>query len=322
MNSTAPQPPESSKSSAPKSRPRFQMRLGTLLYLVLLIGLGVGWYQDHQRMVGDESQGAEDWLLFRFQKQDLVFKSTTVHAYHLLNHGEYGKKKSNDAPEFPWTAEEYLIALAKFPGGGVDVTVPWHLEFPQKVTPLAHASDTAYHFVVAKMLTYYDDPKVETRRGLARAIRFELGDPQKRIAIYRSEILSKLLVLLKDPDPTVRQEAIKALIAFGPEARSAVPYLLEIVQRDKDPYAVQALFCIHPTSKNLQRGESWIIRRQPKWKELVYPLTQRMPFQKAIPFLQQEFFESADDKSAQVFVDAINRLEIERAGQSSQRDPS
>ena len=54
------------------------------------------------------------------------------------------------------------------------------------------------------------------------------------------EAVPKLLAALKDADPQVRGEAIKALVKFGPAAREAVATLEEMRRQDNDARVRQA----------------------------------------------------------------------------------
>jgi len=58
------------------------------------------------------------------------------------------------------------------------------------------------------------------------------GCPQKEEATYQGKPTSEWMKLLKDKDPEVRKLAIVAVRAIGPEAKEAIPHLLEAF---KDP---------------------------------------------------------------------------------------
>ena len=52
--------------------------------------------------------------------------------------------------------------------------------------------------------------------------------------LYKRVRIADAVEALKDADARVRSEAVLALVKFGPDAREAVPALMEVQQRDRD----------------------------------------------------------------------------------------
>jgi HEAT repeat protein len=92
-------------------------------------------------------------------------------------------------------------------------------------------------------------PDVRTRKHAA----FTLGN----IGPSDPAVLPALLEALKDADPTVRCEAILALLKYGPGAQEAIPLLTEVQAKDRDArvraYAAQALEKLGEKKRNSAR---------------------------------------------------------------------
>ncbi len=295
-------------TSEKQPRSRFQWGLGTLLYLVLLIGLGLGWYQDHQRLERVKARQPQELALYRDQRENL--EGIVTYGFGLPRGEEW--RWAVGRGEFPWTGESYLQFLASLPSRELNNVIRWDRQFEVTTCRLKDAPDEVYHAVFLKMLPYLKSTDVDTRRGMAIALCYELKDSRQRIQPYRAETLALLLELLDDPDQGVRIEAIRAIGAYGPEASVAAGRLKQLATQEEDFNAALALARVDPRPENRNRVMGWITDREFYWEEVASRLTQGFPREEAIAFLRQEYFRTESEMDRLTLVESINQLEIER----------
>lgn len=102
-----------------------------------------------------------------------------------------------------------------------------------------------------------------------------IGCSKKEEVVYQGKPLSAWMKMLEDPNPSTRFAAILAVGKIGPEAREAIPVLVETIRqtRNHDKRLLiasnEALLAmgkeIVPTMVSLLKDEDWEMRRGAAW---------------------------------------------------------
>ncbi|PQO27017.1 hypothetical protein [Blastopirellula marina] len=291
-------------------RSRLQWGLGTLLYGVLLIGLGLGWYQDHQRLKQAKAEQPLEAALYRDQLDDLTPQFDGMY-YSWTLHQDFSRGIRERNGHFSWTAEQYLKFLASIPSREFNNVVPWQQQFEVASRYLRDAPDDVYDAVFLQVLAYAKSKHEDTRRGLAIVLREELADPRQRIAPYRQDVLLALLGLLHDDDPNVRYETIQTVAEFGPAAIQTTARLEDLIAEEQNFGAVVAVARIDPRAENIRRVKTWIAERKPGWEFIAAALPKVIPRLQAIAFLRRQYFDTDVESDRKSLASQINLIEID-----------
>jgi HEAT repeat protein len=97
-----------------------------------------------------------------------------------------------------------------------------------------------------KPVGYWVEALQSPEPRLRKEAAFKLGNA----GLVEPTVFPAVVATLKDTDPQVRAEAVKALVKYGRAAREALPVLEEMRQRDTDPsvrtVAARALDALRP----------------------------------------------------------------------------
>lgn len=311
------------ESREPRARRPFQMGLGMLLYLVLVIALGLGWYQDHQRLedaqvqmplekrlVRDQLEAMQGWIEVEAIKSMEGFLSTLTMSRR-LTFKSYQKRPDLVNP-FLWNAEQFMELLALIPIPELSEAIPPDQQMQGFLCQVQFAPDDVYRELMPKLLAFFDSPEIDTRRGMVFAMRRQLIDSPDRIAPFRAKVLGNIVARLNDSDATVIHEAILAVGEIGLEARAAAPRLQTLADDEQNWQALMALCQIDPSTENIERIEDWIFERKPDWESVVADLEKVMTLDEGIEFLRKAYAKSVFPADQKILAEQINVLEVHR----------
>ena len=312
------------ESPEPKARAPFQMGLWTLLYLVMVVALGVGWYQDHQRLEDaqaqmpleirlqrDQLEAMQGWIEVEVSKAGRSYLSS-FDSSGGMSYKDYQQKPRLMHGPFPWNAEQYLECLDAIPNHELSEIVPSDQQMQSFATLLQFAPDHVFQKVMPKVLVYFDSPEADNRRGLVAGMRWQLMHSPDRIAPFRASVLANIVACLDDSDATVIREAILAVGEVGPEARAAAPRLQVLADEEQNWHALMALCQIDPSEENVQRIEAWIFERKPEWEFLAVNLKELMTPEEGIELLRRAYSEAKLPSDQEILASRINLLEVHR----------
>ncbi|PQO44841.1 hypothetical protein C5Y93_17255 [Blastopirellula marina] len=310
------------------------MGLWTLLYLVMVIALGLGWYQDHQRLEDAQAQMPLEIRLQRDQLEAMQgwveVEISNINGAYLssfdssggLEYKGYHQKPRLVHGAFPWNAKQYLESLDAIPNGELREIVPPDQQMQSFATLLQFAPDHVFREVMPKVLAYFDSPEADNRRGLVAGMRWLLMDSPDRIAPYRASVLANIVECLDDSDPKVIYEAILAVGEVGPEARAAAPRLQTLAEEEQNWHALKALYQIEPSPENFQRIEAWIFERKPDWEFLAVNLKELMTPEEGIELLRRAYSKSVFPADQKILASRINLLEVHRLAELNKQTAS
>lgn len=302
---------ESASTNIARTGRRLQVGLRSLLYIVLLAAIGLGWFRDHRQMEVERLRRPLELAICEEQIVDMTQRLLP----DFFAYGRYSVwPPTKRTPEqlFPWKAVEFLDLLHSLPLDNPMIQgISSEHEFEVFASMIIRSPDDVYDEAITGMFLFSRSEDSNVRRGMAVAMRKELDDPRNRIEPYRGRITQELILLLNDAAPDVRREAMLALV--GAEAREALESLRSIASNQEDPIAIHAAIAvaeIDPTPHSVREVKELIVRRQEEWTDAVTKLPSLLSATEAESFLRGQYAEAKDDADRRVFVKAINDVVV------------
>ncbi|QDU73239.1 hypothetical protein Pan97_02060 [Bremerella volcania] len=218
----------------PSRRSFFQLRISSALFLLLLIGLGLGWWSDHTRL----SQQLAKSELERDIKASQI---TLLNSYSVNPFGSTPNvflTRSRRTFSFTAKSPEHFIELIR--------DVRTDLNAGDWAEALQKAGDD-YDATVEKLIQLLSDPEDRIRRNACIVLAGQYDNQiREKMQKHHPELVRKLLDIIKLGTPTDSDtlDAIKLLGMIGPDAESAVGALAIISHDEKHPQAVFATIAI------------------------------------------------------------------------------
>jgi len=212
------------------NRIRLRFSLGSLLLIVVIIAMSLGWWLDHSRLerelINVQTRMAARELLAKEQE-----KLKAVSGGYGRGFGQgYSGSVEPTKTRFQ-TVGEFIEALRD--------TVDWY-EFQDEMIPFAQSAVADAN--VASLVVLFKDPKPEVRKRAVYTVGY--------IPQQAETTVPAIIQLLQDPDLGVRDHAAMALGQLGTKARSALPALREVLNRELSLVAARSagsIFQIDPS---------------------------------------------------------------------------
>ena len=279
--------PEPSNET-PKRR-GIQIQLRTVLILIALVALALGWAVDHHRL----SEQLRQALL-----QNQIYDRQFADLRKRLDEHHFGVQM------FYWwaSADEFIQALT---------TTSDQDTFLDMAPSLARADKLVFQASVTQVLELLNDPNEQTRQRAAITLGFLQQSAPKRMEQHADIAIAKLVPLLNDNSSSVVGEAMGALGSFGPAARSAIGTLNEMMADDGEWYAPDAarvITQIDPSANIVPRLIELIQREHPNWYSAACLLARHAPASDARKVLTDLYDRMETDGEREAVLQALNLI--------------
>jgi hypothetical protein len=280
--------------------PRFGLR--SLLVVVLLAAVLLGWYADHRRQ-------AE--ALRRAQVEIEIYERQTEQLKMLLAQSGAGMRMI-----FLWaSADDFIQAL---------IDTDDENEFYGIAGSLGSSDETVMDEAVQRLITLLADPNERTRSRSVITLRFLKEQSHTQVlpgsqtvleqiqSRYADAITRGLVPLLDNRQPS-GAEAYYALRAYGPDARAALEVLREKMADDSNYYAAQAAEAVHaidPTTDIGPRLIELIEKQHPDWQTAAAALGKHVPPAEARRVLTALYDRLENESDRQVVISSLNSIPV------------
>jgi hypothetical protein len=291
------------RSSSPgNARCPYRFTLRDLLVLMLLIGLGLGWWTDRRRM--ESRLELAELRILHLRADQRNYRALQEELRQRLAEAESAASTAtpHDRPP-PFSAAEELTAFVR--------TGP-PLGFPPQgrayhwfASPVRDARGTlAAQEAVPELADLLADHDEHVRARAAWAVGV--------VAEPHPEVTSKLIPLLDDPAPTVQWHAANALGEFRAAAEAAIPALEALMQEDECPIAAFATVCITRIDSRRTFGprlaQLAVNRHSQNRKQAILQLRYHMPHDEVAQVLTTAFASEGDPEVRNTIAIVLNQL--------------
>lgn len=298
---------KSSGSSEPDHTPRrfrfWQLRLSTLLAIVLLSAVGMGWWSDHVRMAEELADVKLDAEMRFRQVKDLSGNSSAT-SYSV---SRSSVSFSGADFESKWTPTSFVKAVCEH-GDHYNL---WGME-----EELSRADDSDFDAVFKQLVSLLPSAIPPLRSEILNILGVQYQLNSQRMQLYDSDFTKVLLKLLDNSqfDFDRGQDALCSLRLIGAtESSDAIEKVKGIMENDDHPLAVEATITavrLDPTIEIGPRLKQLVEIRHPQWSTAAESLHQHLPDEEVYEFLKSEYAQAKTENDKQTLVGALNKLDL------------
>jgi hypothetical protein len=271
-------------------KPRFQIRLSTLLLSVSMLAVVVAWLCDRHRLGETERQ-----LRYEIQIQRQAVDSLIT---------RFANNYSGDITHVQWNnADEYIAMLV-----GVSEERVFYAMTPSAVFGGIHILDA----LVDKLIVLLRDNNERTRWRALRSLYFIEMHARDVEAGKMPALLGNVVPLLNDPSMRIVGEAIRLLGLIGPPAADALVVLKQRAADDGDwyaPNAVMAIAAIDPSVNVGPRLTELLQMKHANWYQAAIAIPRYIDYETAKLALTNAYDRETDVTDREILLNLRNRLE-------------
>jgi len=272
--------------------PKPQLRLSTLLVLMLLIGVMFAWYADHRRQVA--------------RQQKLETQTKMQGEQIAILQKQAARQGASAGIFYYWASADQFIASLKQAEDE---------NFLQMAPSFSRADGPAFKAGIEQVIELLGSDVLQEKKRAITAISFMLQANKERMVPFGEAAVARLTPLLRDPDSGVQGETIGVLGRFGPQAKGALPELKKIMLDDKDHWAAfsaRSVALIEPSEDIGPRLIELIERKHRGWYTAAVELPQHVSAEVARKVISKRYEAAENDVERNMAVHALNRVGVEK----------
>jgi len=284
----------------PKSRPVgksfFQLGIKSALFLVLLIGLGLGWWSDRGRLAREL---ADSEIQREIQDRQIGILRQTVSSRLIRPSPPTYDLRG------PFTTPDHFIERVRSIQSDAKT---W-------TTPLADAGRN-YEATVTKLLFLLEDADPNARHNACKVLREQYRHRSRwRIEKHSERVVRDIAEMLKlsDPAGAVTREAIELLAIIGKDLGTIKAALSPIMEDDKHPQAVTATIAwgkVFPRVDVAPRLTELIYAENVEWESAAIALLDHRSAQEVRKILVEFYITRQKDIGRVAVVTLIDRMKL------------
>lgn len=298
---------KSSGSSEPGHTSRrfrfWQLRLSTLLAIVLLSAVGMGWWSDHVRM-------AEELADVKLDAEMRFRQIQSFPRYPPLRRMSRSSRiimMSEDLP-FDWGPDDFISAVEREYDDG---HISWGFE-----SELANTNKVNFDATVQRLIPLMSSPQAHVRQNALSVLKgtfyFDHGRMRNHLSEFTDAAMKLFQQSSKGSDEQVR--VLAALQEAGTNSStSAVEMVTQVINDNEHPLAVQATLTVtemDPTIEIGPRLKQLVEIRHPQWSTAAESLHHHLPDEEVYEFLKREYAQAKTENDKQTLVRALNKLDL------------
>lgn len=294
----------SSQSGDTQRRFRFwQLRLSTLLAIVLLSAAGMGWWSDHVRM-------AEELADVKLDAEMKFRQIQSFPRYSPLRRMSRSSRiimMSEDLP-LDWGPDDFISAVEREYDDG-------HIS-SGFASELAHAKEADFEATVQRLIPLMSSPQAHVRKNALSVLSGTFYFGYSRMRTHLGEFTDAAMKLFHQSGKGSDEQArvLAALQTAGANSStSAVEMVTQVMNDNEHPLAVQAALTVaemDPTIEIGPRLKQLVEIRHSQWSTAVESLHQHLPDKEVYEFLKSEYAQAKTENDKQTLAGALNKLDL------------
>lgn len=277
---------------------RWQLGLGTLLALILVLAIGLGWWTDRSRLADELATARLETEMQ--QRQISKFKD----ELHVSPSGDI-KDRINTDGDFnsTWTPATFVKTLeGEDPGYG----------FHQMQMDLGKADDVDFDATIERLIPLVQSANLRLRTNALEVLEGEFVVYPERMKPHKAKLTEALLPMLNQAEygEQVVDDALSILMVMGTNpSKDAIAKVKEIMEDDNHPCVLRAVFAAEQMDSSISivaRLKELIETRHSCWKDAVQCFPYHVPEEEGNAFLKQQYSEVTTDQERALFIEALN----------------